>query len=178
MRILIHHEKFYDWEPLPSDVKPSERDIEVGRVRPDFNRDRWLMRVTKSLPEGQATHTEIHLPENEIITLILRDAVKEKAVTSRKEAVGHYLARYTLPAHAHRAWVTDVEVHDEGGDDVLFQTKLKEFMDAGLIEKEEKDELLLAYAEDANVDDHVNHLHERFGTKRNTRGKLPKGDST
>ena len=167
MQIIIHVSKHYDWEPLPTNVQPTAKDIKSLRVKPSANGG-WLMRTTKNV----ATHTSINLPESQIIALIIEGIVRDKVVYNRSEAVSHYLARHVMPGEAHRSWMHDFECFDEGGDPMLFAQLLEPHFEVGNISEEDRDELTKAYDKPLVNSHHVDHLHKHFGVeKKNKKNK-------
>lgn len=142
MRLIIHHRKFYDWEPLPSDVEVTDRDIKAGRVKPSAGGS-WLYRVTRDQP----TYTEVGLPESELIAIIIRDLVRDNVVHDRAEALCRYVARYTLGHHAHGSWISSFELQDDEGPQVAaLEAALDEHDAVGNVEPEDREQVLAAYA--------------------------------
>lgn len=82
MRITVHLNKYYDWDKVPGDVVVTQADIEAKRVKPAMDGG-WLMRVAKET----ATHTEVHMPESQVIAKIVHD----KCRTPRPLPVSSFL---------------------------------------------------------------------------------------
>lgn len=142
MRLIIHHRKFYDWEALPSDVEVTDRDVKAGRVKPSAAGS-WLYRVTRDQP----TYTEVGLPESELISIIIRDLVRDNVVHDRAEALCRYMARYTLGHHSHGSWITSFEVQDDEGPQVdALKAALDEHEAVGNVEPEDREQVLAAYS--------------------------------
>lgn len=161
MRIIVHHSKFYDWEPVPRDVEVTPEDVAAGRVKPGARAgDYYLMRVVKE-PEG-GTYTEIRLPEHQILEKIIEDAIKRNQRLTRRQAVALYVSEHVLPHHAHRSWVTGVEVHDDGPSKDLAAAKLDEHVAAGNIDAADHAAHLAAYLETADGAAHTKHLSDHF----------------
>jgi hypothetical protein len=161
MRIVVHLSGFYDWEPVPADVEVTDADVKAKRVKPS-NDGRWLMRVTK---KGD-THTDAHLPENELIELLIHDMIRDRQVLDREQAVARYMARHVMPHHAHRAWMKDFDVQDDGPDESLFDQMLKPHVAAGNIDQDDFEAMREAYTKPADVASHCDVLHGHFGTKK------------
>ncbi len=123
MRIVIHHTKFYDWEPVPRNTLVTPNDIASRKVKADGS-GWWLMPITKA-PEG-GTHTQVNLPEEQVIAKIIDDKTRPAGgrTLTRKEAVAMYMSEHILPSHSHRAWLTGVEVHDDGPDEAMARAML------------------------------------------------------
>jgi hypothetical protein len=160
MRILIHVKKFYDWEPLPDGVEPTEQDIKATRVKPAAD-GRWLMRV----PQDRASYTEIQLPESELIALIMQDAVKEGIFLNRAEAAGNWIGRHIASHHFHRTWVTKIEVVDEGPVRAIFDAEFTRLRDANQLQDEDLDLLVDKYEMPFNDAALVSHFNTRLGVK-------------
>jgi hypothetical protein len=174
MRIVAHHSKFYDWEPVPADVKVTAADLASGKAKPMMRGEGYLMKVTKDAPSG-STFTEIHISEAQICAKIIHDKCRPEGgrMLTRKEAVGMYLSEHTLPHHAERAWLTKVEVEDSGPDEVLMRQMLMPHAESAThIEPEEVDAVVANYMQPANADDHVHHLRRHFRLEK----KQPKKD--
>ena len=122
MRVVVHVKKFYDWEPVPGDVVVTQADINAERVKPAANDGGWLMKVTKTIK----SHTQVNLPEEQIIAKIIHDRTRPEGgrVLTRKQAVAFYLSENVMPHHAHRSWISGVEVHDDGPDEKLIRAML------------------------------------------------------
>jgi hypothetical protein len=111
MRVVVHLAKFYDWVPVPPDVKVAEADVKADRVKPAADGG-WLMKVTKEAD----TYTTVLLPEHQIVAKIIDEKTRSSGgrTLSRKQAVGFYLSEHVMPQHAHRTWIKGFEVHDDG----------------------------------------------------------------
>lgn len=154
MQLTIHLSKYYDWEPLPDGVEPTEADIRALRVKPTANpvagKSSWLMKVTKIGP----THTSVGLPENQVIAFCVGGWTQDKRVLTRAQAICEYVRRHVAPHHFHRKWVTDVELVDSGADKALFEKTVGAHVDAGNIptgtgeDDNVAAEMLVAYLED------------------------------
>lgn len=164
MRIVVHVSGYYDWEPLPDGVEVTDADIKARRVKPATSGTGggWLMRVAK---KGE-THTEVCLPEEELIALLLQDAIRERQIQTRSEGVAKYLARHVMPHHAHRTWMDDFEVQDDGSNEAHFAKLIDEHVAAGTLEPEDKDAMLAAYREPVQAGHHEAHLQNHFGAKK------------
>lgn len=162
MRVVVRHTKFYDWEPVPSDVTVTDADKASGRVKPAGRGGGWLMRVTKE-PEG-GTHTEIHVPEHQVVAKIIHDKCRPEGgrTLSRKQALAMYLSEHVLPHHAHRSWITGFEVHDDGPDEQLARAMLAEHVKSGSVPAEDVEAHLAAYKETADGAAHAAHLCAHF----------------
>lgn len=165
MRIFIHVSSFYDWEPVPADVEVTEADIKALRVKP-ADTGGWLMRVSKSLPNGELTHTDVQMPEGELVALIIDDAIKQRNFLNRAEAAGHYVARHVAAHNFHRAWVKSVEALDEGGEPEKFAAEVDRFVEVGRLSAEDKDDLLERYAEQFTTAELEAFLQKRLGVKK------------
>lgn len=162
MRVHVSLNGFYDWDPVPPDVLVEDKDVKAGRVKAAAD-GAWLMRVPK---KGVITSTDILIPEGEILATQFQDCVKENVILSRIEAVGHHIARQVAQHHFHRSWITDIEVEDDGPIPALFDLEIQRFLDAGMIQTEDRDELLSKYTEASTSEDVVNHLLTRLGAKK------------
>lgn len=163
MQITVHVNGYYDWEPLPPDAaKPTKADIESRKVKPTGNGDGYLMKVTKKAD----THTSITLPESQLIAVIIDEMCRgDRKPMTRMEAVGRYLSRHVMPHHAHRNWMQEVEVHDDGANEELFEAKIAEQVKAGNLDELDGPPLLAAYKTPGDPQAHVDHLHVHFGIK-------------
>lgn len=161
MRIVAHHTKFYDWEPVPHDVAVTKTDIAAGKVKPSGNGG-WLMPVTKE-PKG-GTHTEIHIPERQIIAKAIHDKCRAEGgrTLTRAQCVAFYVSEHVLPNAAHRSWLTKFEVHDDGPDEALAREMFGEHVAAGNIPEADLEAHVAAYLEKA---DHAEHLAKHFKVK-------------
>lgn len=164
MIIVLHHKQFYDDVPVEPDVKVTPQAISSGKVKPAANGG-WTTRVTRTIPEG--TVTTVALPEHEIAAKVIEEKLKRNSTVSRKQAVALYLTEYTLPAHAHRSWLTKVETHDDGPDESVLRAALDRHVEAGHIDPSEVDAHVAAYMEPASAEDHRAHLHAHFRIEKN-----------
>lgn len=161
MRIVIHVDKHYDWEPVPDGVQVTKQDVDSLRVKPGAG-GQMMMRVTKE----RTTYTEIMLAEQSLVDMILRGTIREGIpLMTRRQAVTTMLAREVMPHHAHRSWMQHAEVHDDGPDEKLFRSLVQRQIDAGNIDAEELEPMVAAYMEPATADDHRDHLHKHFRMK-------------
>lgn len=160
MRICVHLNKFYDHQPLPSDVPTTgadfEKALQQGRVKPAHGGG-WLMRVTKTMD----THTDVLLPESAIIATIVDEMINgDRKMMNRLEACARHLTRHVMPNHAHKNWMEEFEVHDDGPDEGHLRSELARFVEAGKIEASDVEPIVAAYL--THVDP-VTHLHAHFG---------------
>lgn len=156
MRIIIHVNAHYDFEPVPDGVAPTQADINGGRVKQNAA-GKWLMRVKKFRP----THTEVMMPETQVIAQMVMDLLRNKVVVTRSEAVGRYLSS-VMVEHAHPKWMHDVEVHDDGPDEALFSGYVAAHVACGNISKDDLVDLKEGYM---TADDHVKCLKAHFKIK-------------
>lgn len=128
MRIVVHHKKVYDWVPVPDDVIVTKADIAAEKVKPSGSGG-YLMKVTKSEP----THTVILLPEEQVIAKIIHEKTRPEGgrTLTRKQAVSFYLSENIMPNHAHRSWVTKIEVeNDDGPNEEMVRSMLAPHVEA------------------------------------------------
>lgn len=166
MRVIVHVNQYYDWLPVPADVKVSARDIKARRVIPANDstpeKPTWAMRVNKVAD----THTEVHIPEQQLIAVIIANMCRgTKRPLTRSEAVANYLASHVMGDHAHETWMEDFEVHDEGADEALLRAEIALHVEAGNIDELSVDALVDAYTTPLTADHHVKHMHGHFGLK-------------
>ena len=92
MRIVAHHDKFYDWQAVPQDVVVTKGDVSSGRVKVASD-GRYLMRVTREVEDGGTTHTEIFIPESEIIAHTIYEKCRPSGgrTLTRRQAVAFYI---------------------------------------------------------------------------------------
>jgi hypothetical protein len=177
MRIVVHHSKFFDWEPVPADVKVTAADLAAGKAKPMFRGEGYLMKVTKDAPDG-STFTEVQISEAQICAKIIHDKCRPEGgrMLTRKEAVAMYLSEHTLPQHTERAWLTKVEVEDDGPNEALMREMLAPHAESAThIEPEEVDALVANYMQSATADDHVKNLRGHFRIDK--KSKKNEGDS-
>lgn len=122
MHVVAHLSKFYDWVPVPEDVKVTPADIAAERVRPAANGG-YRMRVTKKGP----TYLTVHLSEEQICAKIIHEKCRPEGgrVLTRKQAIAFYVGENHLPIHAKREWITKIEVDDDGPEPELLASMLK-----------------------------------------------------
>jgi hypothetical protein len=144
MRVTIHSSGFYDWEPVPADVEVKPADVKAKRVKPTANGG-WLMRVERT---GD-THTDVALPENQLIAQIVQEMVRDHQPRTRRDAVNLLLSRHVMPHHAHKSWMRKVECHDDGPDEKMFADMVDVQVKAGNISPHDLEEMTKLYcAED------------------------------
>ncbi len=171
MRIVAHVSKFYDWEPIPADVKITTADIAAGKVKPSLSGG-YLARVTKNLP----TQVEIMLPEEQIIAKIIHDKTRAEGgrTLTRSQAIAFYLSENVLPHHAHRSWLTKFELHDtDGPDEEMLLAMLAPHTCPQGADKDVAPNIMpsevaahvTAYTENADTADHIAHLGVHFKLK-------------
>jgi hypothetical protein len=165
MRIVVHHSKFYDWEPVPADVVVTPADISSGKVKSAGRAGGWLMRVAKE-PVG-GTHTMINVPEEQIIAKIIHEATRPEGgrTLTRKQAAAFYVSENVMPHHAHRSWLTKFEIDDDGADEAMLRKMLALHVEAVNIEASEVEAHVAAYTEPATAKDHADHMHTHFKVK-------------
>lgn len=141
MQIVVHISSFYDWQPVPPDVEVSPEDIAAKLVKPSSTGG-WMMRVERQA----ATHTHVAVPEHEIATTIIGDAIREHTALTRAKAAAVYLARHVMPHHAHRSAIQrfEVEVDDAAPD--AFAAQLAVHVAAGHVPQADVADLIAAYA--------------------------------
>jgi len=176
MRIVVHHAKYYDWQPVPEGVEVSKADIAARRVKPDNAGTGYLMRVPVEHPTG--THTEIQAGEHTIIGKIIQaytENGRQGEILTRRAAVARLLQQNVLPHHTHPKWMQKVEVHDDGPDEKLFRSLIAPHLDADHasapgknIEPEDVEDLVKAYLEPVDAAGHVAHLSAHFKVKEAT----------
>jgi hypothetical protein len=166
MRVTVHLNKFYDWVPVPDDVKVTDADIKAEKVKPSGGGG-YLMRV----PKVGDTHTTVTMPEEQVIAKIIHDKTRPEGgrTLTRKQAVAFYLSEHVMPQQAHRTWITKVEVHDpDGPDEAMMRAMLAPHVASGNIDAADVEAHVAAYKETATSDDHVAQLHAHFRV-----GKVP-----
>ena len=146
-----HLTKFYDWEPVPADVKVTQQDIASGKVKPDAA-GAWKMKVTKD-PVGGTTG-EIMIPEEQIIAKVIHDRTRPEGgrTLTRKEAVAFYVSEDVMPHFGQRSWVKKFEVHDtEKPDEALMRKMMAPHVEDGNLTPAEVEAHLIAYKEPADA---------------------------
>lgn len=144
MHVIFHHQKYYDWVPVPSDVKVLQAHIAKKLVKPGGPTG-WLMRIEQESPADDPTHSVTNTPESEIIALIVEDKVRYKTKRTRVEAVCHYIARHAMWHNAHESWLHAVEVHDDGPQEKEFVARVQQQVDAGNIDELDVPGMLALY---------------------------------
>lgn len=170
MRVVVHVSAFYNWEPIPADVKVTEADIKSGRVKPAADGG-MTMRVTRK----QASHTTVLVPEHEIIAralfeLVPRPGLRKLGAVNRREALAELLDANIMPEHAHPKHFLGFEVeNDDGPDEAAFRAELARIGEAThhitgepLVDPSEVEAIVAKYLEPVTHAEHVNHLHARF----------------
>ncbi len=172
MRVVVHLSRWYDWEPLPPEVKvtPDEPEsdfakaVAAGLVKPSFG-GKWTMRVERDGP----THRLIVPPESQLTAEMIDSRVgPRKQIISRREAVGHCVAR-CLDGHAREEWITGFEVEDLRAPEEIHgvaHAHLWRFVEAGKLDADHKDRCHAVYTTPATSVDIVGHLHARFNVPR------------
>lgn len=163
MRICVHVSQFYDWEPVPDGVEVKPIDVQQKRVKPAAGGG-WLMRV-KKVAQGddgtpRDTHTDVQMPEREIVATIVQDMVRDKVARSRSEAVCLQMSRHVMPNHAHKNWMKAVELDDDGPDTKTFDDMVAAQVVAGNIETESVAEMRDLYLAKSDV---ANAVRKHFG---------------
>ncbi len=146
MQIVVHVSGFYNWLPVPTGVEVTEADKLAKRVKPDASGG-WLMRV----PQKNDSHTDIRLPESQLIAQIVSSHVRDHETLTRAQAASHYVLRHVLPHHAHKAWAKRAEVHDSGPDEALLRSVIAEHVVAGNIQAEDVEDIVTAYLQPTPV---------------------------
>ncbi len=171
MHAILHLNRFYNWEPVPRDVTVTPVDVASGKVMPDRNGG-YRMRVVRQGP----TFLTCCITESIIIAKIIHEKtdVRRRAgrTFTRKQAVAHVIMEHLLDGAAEWAWITSVEVHDDGPDEKLFREMLEPHTKSfhgrtGNLAIDPKDVRahVAAYMEPATAKDHAEHLTQHFGTK-------------
>lgn len=171
MRVLVHVSAFYDWKPVPEDVKVTQADVKAGRVKPAATGG-FLMKVTQKTQ----SYTTVCISEETVIQRIIHELMPAQGCVlhSRKEAIGQILARNVMPDQAHPKFMLGFEVEsDSGPDEELFHklvspftTVVHEASGQVLISEEDMEAALTKYLEKATVQDHIDHLHTKFNVKK------------
>lgn len=171
MRIVVQVSGYYDWEPIPADVKVTKADIDSQRVRPAAGG--WY---TMRVPKTKDTATEIHIPEKQLIAKMVYaycENGKCGTILTRAEAVAQFLATHVAPQHFHRKWVKSFEVHDDGPDENLFKEHLAPHLESkhgrapGMnVDPEDYDEMLASYMTPCDAAGHVDNLYTHFKVKK------------
>jgi hypothetical protein len=174
MRVVVHHHSYYDWEPVPPDVRVTPEDLASGHAKPDARGMGFLMRVTKKAPP-EGTHTLVTVREDDIIHKMMHNLhpAQGRVTVTRREALAQLLVSQVMPNHAHPKHITDFEVEDDGPNEELFHQIVEPFLtiqrggtNEMVLDEEDFDDLLDKYMETASPKEHVEHLHVKFGTKR------------
>jgi hypothetical protein len=126
MRVIIHHSKFYDWDPVPKDVVITDDDIAAGKVMPNRDGSGYRMRVVKIPPGG--THRTVLITEGTLIEKIIEeksDIRKAGRTLTRHQAAAALLMDQILPGNIELDWITRFEVEaDDGPSEELMRAKL------------------------------------------------------
>jgi hypothetical protein len=172
MRVVVSVSKFYDWVPVPPDVKVEPSDIASGKVMPGMGGGH-RMRVLK-VPVG-GTHRTCTISEADIIGKIVHEKadVKRAGRTfSRKEAVAHLIQDHLLD-EMDWSWITGWDVHDDGPDMEEFHKRMKPLTEVKharrpgmIIPPEHYEAHTSKYGESTVAADHVDHLHAHYGTAK------------
>lgn len=159
MRIVVHVNKYYDWVPVPSDVQVADTDVRSGLVKPASGGG-WSMRVTKEA----VSHTTVCIPEAQVIAKIIHEKTRPEGgrTFTRRQAVAHYLAEQVMPHHAHRDWITDFEIHDDGPDEAMCRSMVQTHVDAKNIHQNDLELHVASYIEAADHTAHTAHLRSHF----------------
>jgi len=178
MRIVIHVSKFYDWALVPAGVEVTQKDIDGGKVKPSNVLDAagkplWQMQVTKTAD----THTAISVPEGQVIAQIIKYAIREREILTRKEAIAKQLKNDVMPECAHRSWMHLVEVEGDQGPDLdLLREMIAPHVASGKIKELDVPEIEAAYLTPETHDDHAEHLHKTFKIKPKPKPETAKED--
>jgi hypothetical protein len=171
MRIVLRLAKFTDLVPVPANVEITQAAIDAGTLVPGRSKGEWRVRVTKEPPGG--THKIILISEQAIIEKIVSekaDVRRAGRTFSRREAVAHVVMDHHLGDVTDWAWITGVEVHDDGPDEAAFRahveplTRIAHGKRRGqmLVPPEHLADHLAKYTEVATADDHKSHLAVHF----------------
>lgn len=190
MRVIAHHSKFFNWEPVPEGTEVTKADQDAGRVRIGARDGEWLMKVTRE-PKG-GTHTLVCLNEETIVQQIIFEKCRPAGgrTLTRREAVAtllheQFFAHNARDPKTHRVWITRFEVECDGGpDETLFRTVFADHMvaEAERVQKsggavtddhakdpnihpDDFEAHLKAYLEPTTDKDHVAHLNSHFKVK-------------
>jgi hypothetical protein len=174
MRVTVHVSAFYDWAPVPDDVKVTDKDIKSGRVKPGKTGG-YSMRVTRKEP----SHTTVAIAESTIIAraifeLIPRPGMRTLGPCSRETLVAEILDANVMPDHAHPKHFVDFTVeNDDGPDEAAFRSALAPYVEAKhhmtdepLIDPEAVETIVAEYKTPLTLDEHKDHLHARFGVAK------------
>jgi hypothetical protein len=170
MRVVTQISSFYDWEPVPADVKVTPQDIKAGRVKPSANGG-YLMRVTRKHPTENTTL----ISEETIIRRIIHEMMPNQGCVphSRTEAIGQIMARQVMPDQAHPKFMTGFQIDDDGPDEKLFLALVTPYTKVTheqsgrlLIDPEDVPMLLAKYMEKTTPQNHVDHLCAKFSVKK------------
>lgn len=175
MRVILHLSRYYDWEPVPPDVKLTPADIAGPLVVLGHDPGTFRMRVEKPGP----THRTVTIGEQTIIGMILYEKLDVRrggATLSRKQAIAHVIQlalEDDKRCHAQWQWITKIEMEDDGPNPQLLDTMLKPHLSAihgrrGTVHltPDEHAAHTAAYNEPVDTAAHLAHLHAHFGVKR------------
>lgn len=175
MKIVVDVSGYYEWEPVPPDVKVTDADVRARTVKP-MQGGGYLMRV----PRDQATQVEAHVGEDRVWAMIEQVYIRSGRIITRKEAAATFLNDYVMPQHAHRRHVRSFTVEDDH-DDAERQAAMVEAFRAHLtklsgienartrapiIDPGDVDAIVEAYAQPTTSDEHACHMHAHFGVKQ------------
>jgi hypothetical protein len=174
MRVLIHLKAFYDQAAVPDDVAVTPADIKSGKVKPG-KFGGYTARVTRQME----THSTVTIDERSLIQrlvfeLIPRPGLRKMGPCNRRQLVAELLDGNVLPEVAHPKHITSFEVEsDQGPDEALCRSTLALYTDAQhhltgepLIDPADVEAIVAKYMEPATHQDHVDHLHARFGVAK------------
>lgn len=170
MRIVVDVKSFYDWAPVPADVQVTPKDIAAGRVKPDARGVSHLMRVTRRI----ASQTTVLPSEGQIIRRVIHHLMPNQGgvALSRKEALADHVNQ-VMVEQASPKHMTSFTVEDDGPDEKLLREMLEPYTTAlhdrsgdPLVDPARIAEIVAKYLEPAKADDHVDHLHAKFGVAK------------
>ena len=174
MIVVIHLSSFYDQAAVPDDVKVTPKDVASGRVKPG-KFGGYTTRVTRKM-ETHSTVTiyERSLVQRLVFEVIPRPGLRKLGPCNRKQLVAEFLDGNLLPEVAHPKHITGFEVeNDQGPDEKLARETLAQFVAAEhhltgepLIDPAQLEAIIAKYLEPYSHDDHVDHLHARFGVAK------------
>ncbi len=172
MRVVVHHTKFIEWEPVPADVVVTQADQDAGRVKPN-GRGGWLMRVVKTAKDG--THTTVHVSEETLIEKIVHEKARLDGgrTFTRKQALEALLRENCFPHTLVPTTISKIEIHDDQHE--MSEERFRAILAAKnvvhartglpIIHPDDHDEHVAAYLEKADAAAHVAHLHASFRVK-------------